>query len=345
MRQPSILTASTAILTAVALGACGKVKENKPAETAQSRAEARKHKAACASSAAYDGMKRVIFDQARRQQSDRRMNLDTLESFSFVRMEEPVVEGWDPALDITQCKGRFILDAPPGAEQGLGGGRRLTANIAYTAQGAADASGLVYVIRGAEPIVTKLAAFNLPDADYRPLPALDTGAAATQVARAEDQPPIESPPVAPSRAERPESIAPPAVRVAQSAATAPAVEREAPAINRAQRRNDEVAMTGEETVRRFYNALGSGNGEAASAQVIPAKRSSRAYSADAISRFYGRLSDPLRLTSIQPLPNDAYRVTYRYAGTGVRCNGSATVRLASGGSRALIRSITANNGC
>jgi len=98
-------------------------------------------------------------------------------------------------------------------------------------------------------------------------------------------------------------------------------------------------------VRTFYNALGTGSGDVASAQVIPQKRSSRAYSADAISRFYGQLREPLRLTSISPLRSGAYRVTYRYAAPGSRCNGSAIVRLTSGGPRPLIRSIDATNGC
>ena len=98
-------------------------------------------------------------------------------------------------------------------------------------------------------------------------------------------------------------------------------------------------------MRTFYNALGAGSGGVASAQVIPQKRSSRAYSADAISRFYGRLPEPLRLTSIRPIQGGAYRVTYRYAAPGLRCNGSAIVRLTSGGTRPLIRSITAANGC
>ena len=101
------------LVLALSLGACGKIKENKPAETAQTRAEAKRHKAACASSTAYDRMKRVIFDQAR-EQSNHRTNLDTLEAFSFIRMEKPIVEGWDPALDVTRCKGRIILDVPPG---------------------------------------------------------------------------------------------------------------------------------------------------------------------------------------------------------------------------------------
>jgi hypothetical protein len=314
---------SACLLIALALGACGKVKQNKPDETAQTRAEAKRHKDACSSKTAYDRMKRAIFDQARGRQDSHRANLDTLESFSFVGMEEPVVEGWDPTLDITRCNGRFILDVPPGVEQALGGQRRLSADIAYTAQGAADASGLVYTISGAEPIVSKLAAFNVADATYRPLPALDAEASAVDVTRADDQP----------------------TETFRSAASPPGETEPSPAMRRTRRETQsarselpmetvltaspsdlDVQTASEGTVRSFYNALGSGNGEIASAQVIPSKRSSRAYSADAISRFYGRMIDPLRLTSIRPLPSGAYHVSYRYAGAGVRCNGTATVR-------------------
>lgn len=333
MRQPIISSISSGLLLAVAIGGCGKIKEDKPEETAQTRAETKRHKSACASRTAYESMKRVIFDQARARQGSHRLNLDTLESFSIVRMEEPVVEGWDAALDITRCKGRFMLDVPPGAEQALGGERRLAADIAYTAQAAADASGLVYAISGAEPIVGKLAAFNVADATYRPLPALDTEAPVTEVARAEE-------PSAALRPDRPQPVPDlvQAPRAAPSTRPASSEAMPAPASNIA------VEAEAERTVRSFYAALGAGDGAVASAQVIPAKRASRAYSADAISRFYGRLSDPLRLTSVQPLAGGAYRVSYRYAGTGVRCNGTATVRL-TGGERPLIRSITAGNGC
>ncbi|WP_307083230.1 hypothetical protein [Sphingomonas faeni] len=287
-------------------------------------------------------MKRVIFDQAR-EQSNHRTNLDTLEAFSFIRMEKPVVEGWDPALDVTRCKSRIILDVPPGSEQALGGDRRLAADIAYTAQGAADASGLVYALTGAAPIVNKLAAFSLSDATYRPLPAVDT-----EVSKAQPPGPDTLPTEIADRtsASQIEGSGADDDLGEKDAARAPhssvAKTSEGPAS--ASRPDTIAGSSGEATVRTFYNALGTGSGDVASAQVIPQKRSSRAYSADAISRFYGRLRDPLRLTSISPLQSGAYRVTYRYAAPGLRCNGSAIVRL-SGGTRPLIRSIDATNGC
>jgi hypothetical protein len=342
--SPSASTAKAPaclLVLAILLCACGKIKENKPAETSQARAEAKRHKAACASSTAYDGIKRVIFDQAR-ERSNHRTNLDTLEAFSFIRMEKPVVEGWDPALDVTRCKGRIILDVPPGSEQALGGERRLAADIAYTAQGAADASGLVYALTGAAPIVGKLAAFSLSDATYRPLPAVDI-----EVSKAEppgpDTLPTEIADRIPSRIEGSSADDLVEKDAARAAHSSLAKTSEAPASD--SRPDTMPGSSGEATVRTFYNALGTGNGDVASAQVIPQKRSSRAYSADAISRFYGRLRDPLRLTSISPLQNGAYRVTYRYSAPGLRCNGSAIVRVTSGGARPLIRSIDATKGC
>lgn len=337
-------TASCSILIALSLSACGKIKENKPAETAQTRAEARRHKDACASSTAYDRIKRIIFDQARKQ-SSHQTNLNTLEAFSFVRMEGPVVDGWDPTLDLTRCKGRIVLDVPPGTEQAFGGERRLMADIAYTAQGAADASGLVYAVTGAAPIVVKLAGFGLSDATYRPLPAVDTSASAVDLT-SRDEPTTS----ASSRmsASGQDAAGPEDVTRDVAPASPPRdaeIPKALPRMANSTQTEPSSASEGEATVRAFYNALGAGNGETASAQVIPQKRSTRAFSAETISRFYGRLKEPLRLTSISPLPGGAYRVTYRYAAPGTRCVGTAIVRLTSGGSHPLIRSITAANGC
>ena len=102
---------------------------------------------------------------------------------------------------------------------------------------------------------------------------------------------------------------------------------------------------GEATVRAFYSALGAGNGEQASAQIIPQKRSSRAFSPEGMSQFYGGLAEPIRLTAIEPLDRGTYRVRYRYSAGRSRCNGSAIVSVTSGGRRDFIRSIRALSGC
>jgi hypothetical protein len=332
---------SLLLATAVWIGGCGKVQQKQPAEDAHAAAEAKRHKVACASSMAYDRLKNVIFDQAAERHRGNDRNLATLASFSFVRMDDPVVAGWDPMLDKTRCEGRFILDVPPGAERGLAGQHQLAADVTYTAQRAADGSGLVYELSGVDAIVARLAAFDLSGATYQPLPAVDAGKQ-TEIAETSAVAPAESPPpktaITPSPdQEASTSAAAPATPQPEAIARATAVAPASP--------DAAGVFAGEATVRTFYTAVGAGNGALASAQVIPEKRSTRAFSADAISRFYGRLSEPLRLNYIEPLAGDAYRVRYRYAAANARCNGSAIVRLTRRDGRYLIRSITAPSGC
>ena len=226
-------------------------------------------------------------------------------------MQDPVVKGRDRSLDVTRCKGRFILEVPPGAERGFGGERQLRADLDYTAQASADGAGFVYQQKGAEPIVAMLAAFNLGTGAYRPPPAIDEAQAPaeldgrTTVAEPTVAPPASGRPAEPRPAvlpRKPAPSAPPKPLARTEVADRTATEPRQPAPTAAGSRNSEA------TVRAFYGALGAGNGAAASSQVIPEKRSSGAFSAGAISRFYGRLPEPLKLTGIEPLASGAYRV-------------------------------------
>lgn len=106
-----------------------------------------------------------------------------------------------------------------------------------------------------------------------------------------------------------------------------------------------AAGSGEAVVRAFYAALGAGDGETASAQVVAEKRSGRAFAPAAISRFYGGLAEPLRLTGIVESAPGVYRVRYRYSAGGSRCDGRAVVRLTRRDGRDFIRSIDAPSGC
>jgi len=115
----------------------------------------------CASAATYDRLKQVLFEEAIRARGGNSPNLDLLAANSVVRMESPLVESRDAALNVTVCSGTFVLELPPGSEQGFGGERRLTARIEYAAQAAADGSGLVYRMTGSEPIVQRLAQFDV----------------------------------------------------------------------------------------------------------------------------------------------------------------------------------------
>lgn len=102
---------------------------------------------------------------------------------------------------------------------------------------------------------------------------------------------------------------------------------------------------GEAVVRAFYDALGRGDGETASGLVVAEKRTTDAFSSRAISRFYGGLPEPLRLTALTPLDDGAFFVEYGYSAGWTRCEGGAVVALSSRDGRDLIHSINALNGC
>ena len=160
-----------ATVLCAATGGCGKLKQNDPQEASTQRVETKRQQAACGSSTA--ALKGILFDKAIGQRNGDRSALDTLADYSFVRMEEPVVTGWDPALDVTRCKGRLILEIPAGARQAFDGEQHLRADVDYTAQAAADGSGFVYQLTGATTIISELAAFNLNSRAFRPSPAID----------------------------------------------------------------------------------------------------------------------------------------------------------------------------
>lgn len=123
---------------------------------------------ACASTAAYDQLKSALFTDALKVRSSDPENLNTLATHSVVRMEDPVVKSRDAARGTVDCSGTFILELPPGAEAAFGGQRRLTADIDYTARPAADGSGYLYQINGAERIMAQLADFNLQNRAFVP---------------------------------------------------------------------------------------------------------------------------------------------------------------------------------
>ena len=327
-----------ALVLMAALGGCAKLKPNDPHDDARLRAEAKRQQAACASPAANDQLKGILFDQAVSRHRGDRQNLDTLADYSLLRMENPVVKGWDPRLDITKCKGRLILTVPPGAERGFEGERQLQAEIGYTAQAAANGQGFVYQIDGAEPIIAKLAAFNLRSVAYQPPPAIDDPGAPiassrpVEVASADKLPTserIDAGSEQPSRPLRPDPVTTPVRSVRPELGTSPALG----------------SSSDESVIRAFYDALGAGDGAAASARIIPEKRSSKTFSPEAMSRFYGRLPEPIRLTQIAPVQPGVYRVGYHYSAGRSRCDGSAIISITRRDGRDLIRSIRALSGC
>ena len=97
-------------------------------------------------------------------------------------------------------------------------------------------------------------------------------------------------------------------------------------------------------VRRFYEALGVGDGARAAAVVVPEKRA-RNFSPEAMSRFYGSLVEPLRLVSISPREARVFVAKYEYRTSSRVCDGEAEVTVEDRSDRWYISGIKSKSGC
>ncbi|MFC7537676.1 lysozyme inhibitor LprI family protein [Sphingomonas sp. GCM10030256] len=118
-----------------------------PAKTAEER---------CGSQRSYDLVKQALFRQAAQLRGSDQSAFDRLSSYATVRVTSPVLKRQDEELGTLVCSGDVALDLPPGV--GVVGGRRtLQASLDYSLQPAADGSGDVMTLSGADSIVVPLA--------------------------------------------------------------------------------------------------------------------------------------------------------------------------------------------
>jgi hypothetical protein len=215
------------------LAGCGGGKD-KSAEAQQNgvRTQTAAADPACASEQTYDRLKELAFDEAARIRGDGAAQLDAIADAAVVRMEDPVVRERDEELGVTTCSGRFILELPPGSEDAFNGERRLTADVEYAAQTAADGSGLVYQMEGAEPLIYRLATVGgLARAENRrvAVPAPGGPAADREAASPAAPAPAPAPDAAPRRTA--EAAERPAAPAARPAAERPAAASASPSFN------------------------------------------------------------------------------------------------------------------
>ena len=110
----------------------------------------------CASQATYDRVKNELFRQAAQLRKSDAAAFDRLSAHASVRMERPLMRSQDAGTGSVRCAGRLSLDLPPGLSV-VGGRRTLSADIDYVLQAAADGSGDVVMLEGADPIIVPLA--------------------------------------------------------------------------------------------------------------------------------------------------------------------------------------------
>ena len=118
--------------------------------------EGRRDDRRCSSKRTYDAIELELFRQAAEARGTSRSAFDRIAAFATLRVEAPLLKDRDEELGSLRCSGRVALDLPPGT-QVVGGRRTLAANLEYTIQPAADGSGDVVMLDGAEAIVGPLA--------------------------------------------------------------------------------------------------------------------------------------------------------------------------------------------
>lgn len=165
----------------------------------------------CGSQRTYDLVKRELFRQAAQTRGSDAAAFDRLSAYATLRVASPVLKRQDEQLGTSVCGGNLVLDLPPGV--GVVGGRRtLSANADYALQPAADGSGDVVTLSGADNIVTPLTTLARTDSQpgvtppaQAPQPgSIEPAPGTTAPAFPPAPPPQPSPPV-----RQPERAAPP----------------------------------------------------------------------------------------------------------------------------------------
>jgi hypothetical protein len=97
-------------------------------------------------------------------------------------------------------------------------------------------------------------------------------------------------------------------------------------------------------VRDFYQSLGQGDGERAATYIAPEVRRGPLSAAE-MTRFYGQLREPLRLTEIKPVNANRYFVAYTFKAASRACIGRALVDTVNRSGENYISYINALDGC
>lgn len=202
-----------------------------------SAADGIKHR--CGSQRTYDRIKLELFRRAVATRGSGREQFDRLSSYSVVRMERPLLTSFDQELGTLRCSGRLSLDLPPGVSA-VGGRRSLGAEIDYVLQPAADGSGDVVILEGADGIVIPLATLAQMGSESLPAPATSSSA---ELGAVETQPAV---PVPASQAPAP---VPNAVRATKPVQPARPILKSKPSFNcRYARTRGEVAVCNDDAL-------------------------------------------------------------------------------------------------
>lgn len=98
-------------------------------------------------------------------------------------------------------------------------------------------------------------------------------------------------------------------------------------------------------VTAFYNAMGSGDGAAASELIVPEKRLKGNFTAESLSKLHSMLVGDFNLVEVRQGGPSIYLVHYKYETSGTSCDGHSIVYTVNRNGSHLIQRIKALNGC
>lgn len=182
MRRPSptviaaiVLGLVVLLLLVTALSRRGDSNQDKLGQSDVAAAEGKSPSTKCGSQKTYELIKREIFRQAADTRGSDATAFDRIAAGASVRVERPLLRAREEEADRLRCSGTLSIDLPPGLSV-VGGRRTLNSAIEYVVQPAADGSGDVVMIQGADAIIVPLATLASVRSPALPAPSLPAGA-------------------------------------------------------------------------------------------------------------------------------------------------------------------------
>lgn len=117
----------------------------------------------CTAGEARAQLRRAVFEKARALRPEQAALLDRLAMDATVSVATPMVRGRDPALGVVLCRARVTVALPEGVTDAFGGASVLASTLDYAVQRGRGAGVAVHPLRGADPIVYRLAAIALEE--------------------------------------------------------------------------------------------------------------------------------------------------------------------------------------
>jgi hypothetical protein len=129
---------------------------DRPGDSAVDRGKMAAEQKPCGSKATYNAVQRELFRQAAETRGSDASTFDRIAAYASLRVERPILKSRDEDIGTLRCTGRLSLDLPPGLAV-VGSRRTLSGDVDYILQPAADGSGNVVILEGADPIIIPLA--------------------------------------------------------------------------------------------------------------------------------------------------------------------------------------------